>query len=129
MSLRKSLLAVGLAHVPSIASDQEKQTVGDPQQLKKVIMAEARKVDEAGFDIDVVMVKPEDSEAALKQVKDKLRSKKWDGYVVGWGVRGNVQYTLLFEQLVNAGIEIIPGTKMGFNTRPDDLYECVVRNF
>ena len=65
--------------------------------------------------------------AALDEVKDKLRSKPRGGYITGFGIRGAAAYTDLFEKLVNAGRQIVPGAKIVFNTRADNLFECVVR--
>ncbi|KAJ9649843.1 hypothetical protein H2198_010830 [Neophaeococcomyces mojaviensis] len=128
MTSRKSIFIVGLAEVTSFA-EERKQKYGNPDQLRTIIMGEIKKIQDAGYDIEVTLVDPDDFADTLKEIKEKLRSRQWDGFNVGFGVRGTPEYTDVFEQVVNAAREIVPGTKMSFNSRPDNLYECVVKNF
>lgn len=54
--------------------------------------------------------------------------KKWDGVIVGWCIRGNVEHTELFEKVVQMcyGAD---GRKLMFSKGPDDLVNTVRRNF
>lgn len=70
---------------------------------------------------------PEDPSPVVDDVKALLKEKSWDGYLVGFGVRGDPSLTAVFEDLINAGREIRPETRMGFNTNPLDLLETAKR--
>lgn len=70
----------------------------------------------AGYDVTCSYHAQEDG---LQPFIDVLRSKDWDGVIIGMGVRGSVVLNEWFEGLVNAVREFAPRAKLGFNTRPD----------
>ena len=129
MAARKQIFAVGLAAPAPVGPRSVQDAVGSKEELREKIMAGLKKAQDAGYDLEVQQIHHDNFPAGLEEVKEKLKSKQWDGFIVGFGIRGTAEYTEVFEKLVNAGREIVPDAKLGFNTRPDDLYECVVRNF
>jgi hypothetical protein len=58
---------------------------------------------------------------------EQLKSKNFQGVVIGAGVRPPVSNFLLFEKLVNAVHENAPNTKIIFNTNPNDTAESIKR--
>ena len=130
MTPPKSILVIGLAVAHPSASDAIRDQGRTPELLREKIYASIKKCQDAGYEVIPKQFPPETlSSTALPEAKELLGSKKWDGLIVGFGIRGVPECTEFFENLVNAAREIVPGTPLGFNTRPDDIYECVVRNF
>jgi len=134
MSTQKSILIVGLAPPKtSTTSDphltpENAQKYGSPTTVANTIQSQIQSLKAANYDIQVKLVDPSNYTATLDDIKATLASKHWDGFNVGFGVRGTPEYTEVFELLVNAAREVAPGTKMSFNSRPDNLFESVVRN-
>lgn len=59
-----------------------------------------------------------------------IQSKeKCDGFVIGFGLRGNTEYTDLFEKVVNVVVERCSGVRFGFSDSPTGLVETVGRMF
>ena len=77
----------------------------------------------------MISLNPEDLIGTLDMVKQKLCSKPWDLFVIGYGVRGTKSYTPLFEGVANASREITPSMKLAFSTAPDDVYDSIMRIF
>jgi len=58
---------------------------------------------------------------------DALKSREWDAVIIGFGVRGDKQYTEFFEWLVNEIRTQVPGAKLGFNSSPESTMESAKR--
>ena len=114
MAPPKSIIAIG---------------VTPPPELQARIDASAKQAREAGYDLEMAQIETAEFPSELEKVKERLRSKPWDGVVVGFGVRGNPKLTDIFEGLVNAASEILPGVKFGFASSPEDAFPCITRNF
>jgi hypothetical protein len=97
--------------------------------LRARLIAEAAKIKEMGYEVEAQVTSPEDIDTVVSKVKDKLQSREWDGYVIGFGIRGVPEYTNIFEELVNAGRELAPQARMGFNTVPNDVHVAISRMF
>ena len=83
---------------------------------------------DAGYDVHMWSLAPEEVGAdKLKEFEEVLSSRKWDGFVVGNGIRGIADYTTFFEGLVNASRRLAPETPMGFNTMPSDTLDAIKR--
>ena len=125
----RHVLVVGLAKSPPTGAADILAEGKDEGQLRQKILTSFARLKDEGYEVELVLIPFEDLAARVNEIKDRLRSRKWDGYVIGFGVRGLPQFTEQFEQLVNAGREIVPATPMGFNTRPDDVDQAVARLF
>ena len=126
--LPKKILVIGLAgHAPG--SKPIQQTLKQPRgQFRGKLKATASQAKEAGLDLEIMQVKPSAFSTFLKEIRPKLEAKP-DGMVIGYGIRGTADYTEFFEDLVNLCCETTPTTRMAFNTSPDDILECCLRNF
>lgn len=82
----------------------------------------------AGYDFVTFAAVPEEGTTTLLEAL-KERQPHWDGIVLGFGVRGNPEMTVWFEEIVNAVREKSPKTKFLFNTSPDSTLEAAKRNF
>jgi len=100
-----------------------------PPELQAKLDACTKQALEAGYDFEMVQFDVANFSSQQERIGEKLRSKRWDGVIVGFGVRGNPKLTDVFEALVNTASKILPGIKFGFASAPDDVFPCVVRNF
>ena len=118
-------------NILSISASQH--LTGHP--IDDVIRKDWQKADEAskarfhnsGFDID-----PTDVSNTLRALRKTIKSDRWDGLLVGWCLRGHVEFTELFEEVVSACVDEVkssPDTKIMFCSGPDNLFETTVRNF
>lgn len=83
--------------------------------------------DNQGFDLD-----PEDTVATLERLRAELRSRAWDGILLGLCIRKHLELTELFEQVVSVCVDetrLMEGVSLMFDTGPGDPYETVLRNF
>ena len=119
---RKNILLAGLGRfVPAGVFPNGKN--------KELAEIEMKKAGEHGFDCTNVDLNPEDVAWSLQTVRTLLETKKWDAFLVGYGVRGTQANTVLFEGAVNASREISPQTKLMFSTAPDTIFEAIQRAF
>ncbi|MCJ1415648.1 hypothetical protein MMC32_001980 [Xylographa parallela] len=129
-SMTKDILVIGVSHPSANAPAGIKQSgCGNPAELRKKIGAMVESARQAGYKLEARQFAPEELGAKVEEVKQLLQQQSWDGYIVGFGVRGDASLTVHFEALVNAGREICPKARMGFNTHPLDLLETVERMF
>lgn len=102
----------------------------DAATIKRFAAEQTAKAREAGFDIQGLILEPQaPHEVIMNQLREQLRAKHWDGVVVGFGVRGDQGMTILFEDIVNTCVQEFQITRFGFNTKPGDLAEAVIRAF
>jgi DNA-binding LacI/PurR family transcriptional regulator len=66
-------------------------------------------------------------ETAEAVVRSRLKQERFDGILIGAGVRTNPANFLLFEKLVNVVHEHAPQAKLCFNTLPSDTPAAVQR--
>ena len=70
-----------------------------------------------------------DPMVSMVAIKVALPRCRWDGVVIGFGVRSPVEFTEFFEAVVNAARENAPQAKLMFNTKPTDTLEAIRRFF
>ena len=97
-------------------------------QFRKMLQNTTTEAKKSGLELEMMQVKASSFSSGLETIEEKLHSKP-DGLLIGNGIRGTSEYTVFFENLVNACREITPGTRMAFNTSPNDILECCLRNF
>lgn len=125
---RKAILTATLA--PSTSPSPSSQSrFGTPDQVKAMVLASVEEATSAGFDISGIALNPADASSSLETLRDKLQSQHWDGFLIGFAVRGNKDYTPLFEAAVNACREIRPEARMLFGNAPNDLVKTLRRNW
>lgn len=129
MSGLKRILTIGLAQAPASADAAHKKMIGSPEGHNMRLQTMKKQGKEAGFDLTLVAAKPGDFPTYLREVQELLKSQSWDGIMIGFGVRGTVEYSQFFQDLVNASRELRPEVKMAFNTSPQDIVECAQRSF
>ena len=97
------------------------------QDVLKGIEGTAEKMKTLGYDIDFCLVDFGDS--AEQVLLSRLRAKSYDCILFGAGLRLVAANTALFERLLNSACKASPGSKLCFNTKPDDSVEAVRRWF
>jgi hypothetical protein len=102
---------------------------GSEEGIKKAVFASIQQAKEAGFDVSNIALDPSDVDDSSKRLEEKLKSQQWDGLLIGFGIRGNKDYTELFEAAVNLAKDVSPGMRLLFGKAPDDLYATLQRNF
>ena len=86
-----------------------------------------KQAQEAGYDTTMLELNPGDPKGSLESVREALKSKNFDGLLIGYGLRGMKENTLLFEDVVNCARELRPGMKLLFATAPDEILETLKR--
>lgn len=99
----------------------------DVETLRKMIANGDAEVSAAGYDVERAWIGT-DHDAGVAEVRSALTGSTFDVVLVGEGVRGNPQYTVLFEQVVNAAHELAPRARFAFNADPPSTLEALRRN-
>ena len=75
---------------------------------------------------------PNDVDGTLQALREELNTRSWDGIILGWCIRGHVEFTELFEEVVGICFEFMktePHVAIMFSTGPNNLVETVLRTF
>ncbi|EMC97182.1 hypothetical protein BAUCODRAFT_32921 [Baudoinia panamericana UAMH 10762] len=102
---------------------------GGEDKIKQMVAASVKQANDAGFDISNIALNPKDLQDSIERLAATLKDKQWDGFLIGFGIRGGKEHTPLFEAAVNTAQEVAPRTRMLFGNAPDDLYNTLQRNF
>jgi hypothetical protein len=122
---RKSILVVGLGrNMP-----ESFNTTDD--EIRKLVEADAERAKSLGFDCEPLYLSADGADDAIRSLKQALQRQHWDGLSIGFGVRGRKEYTKMFEDLVNAAVEVKGGAGMKFlfSTEPDGIVNAIRRTF
>lgn len=98
----------------------------DPDTLRAKLDQTEANCRAAGYDYVNFLPEPEE---AIARLSKELELEHWDGVIFGWGIRGNPEMTVLFEELVDCVRTMSPGTKIMFNTSPDSTLDAAKRSF
>ena len=102
---------------------------GSEENIKRQVAASVQQASTAGFEVANFAINPADPDDSIKRLEDELRSRRWDGVLFGYGVRGNKDYNVLFEKAVNTVKGVAPAARLLFGTSPADLMATLERNF
>jgi hypothetical protein len=97
------------------------------QNWAKFSREQAARFKTTGFDFDA-----SDIPTALKDLETRIHAQKWHGIMIGWCLRGNIDRTALFEQVVSVctgAMQDRPQMKLMFCSGPDDIANATLRNF
>ncbi|MCJ1329201.1 hypothetical protein MMC10_005879 [Thelotrema lepadinum] len=97
----KTFLVSGLTPQPGAKSYKG---LSEPE-MHALLSTELQKLRDIGLDPSLHLIDNK-STSAMEDWKAVLSSKRWDGVSIGFGVRGSPELTELFEDLVNAVIEV-----------------------
>ena len=119
------ILFVGLQPETVDFSDPALPPGLDAEKIHAGIAVAIRQIAERGWQADLCLIRPDETAGAT--LAHQLSSKVYDCVVIGAGVRLPPKNLPLLEVLVNAVLEAGPGTKIAFNTRPEDSADAAAR--
>ncbi len=119
------ILFVGLEPEAVDFSDPALTPGLDAEKIHAGIAVAMRQMTERGWQADLCLVRPD--ETAGPTLGHQLSSKLYDCVVIGAGVRLPAKHLPLLEVLINAVLDAGPGTRIAFNTRPEDTADAAAR--
>lgn len=122
----KKVLIAGLGRFIK-ADPQGEAHFGPRQNNVQILQENMARAKEAGYEPSNIDLDPQNVADSLVRWEAELKKEKWDLVVIGYGIRGNKDFTELFEKAVNAAVAIQPGIKFGFSVSPAGVFECMKR--
>ena len=114
-----SILMVGLpAHSPNV-----------PQHMQQTVEDSIHRCFDLFKAVDVELVHALVEPGQLQPLEKELRAKRFDGVVIGNGIRANMELTPTMEQVIEMVHRMAPHAVLIFNTAPDDSLDAVRRWF
>ncbi len=95
------------------------------EKVEAGVKASQARLAELGYETDLCWV--DFGATAVTVIDGKLKSKKFDGVLIGAGIRIPPTNFTLFEQVINIVHEKAAKAKIFFNTNPKDTVEAVQR--
>lgn len=93
--------------------------------IEKGTQATLDKLKSLGYDAETFLIETGSND--LRNLKTQIVNEKYDGIVVGNGIRGLASNFILFEQIINVVHENAPQSKIIFNSLPTNTDEAVKR--
>lgn len=137
ISTKKKILGIGILKQPDAHTSSY-----DPELVKQQVNDELARLCAAGFEVTLYFADSSKSrETTLSEVRQHLHNGggPWDGVSIGFGLRGDVAYTALFEDIVNAVVADTTGgagvagekknkvPRFMFTSSTADIYDAAVR--
>lgn len=121
---RRKILGIGI-----LKESSSQDPSYSPERVKQEVDQELARLREAGFEFTLYFADSKDTGAALPAVRELLRGSTWDGVSIGFGLRGDIEYTTLFEDIVNAVVAEVQGPvpKLMFTSSTTDIYDAAIR--
>ena len=119
---KKSVLAIGIdpALVDFTALPQF-----TPEMFRSFIDTQLERVRDMGYDVTSCLIDLGDTAEAV--AAEALKSRNFDGVLIGAGLRQPPERLLLFEKIINLIHRLAPKASICFNTTPADTAEAVAR--
>jgi hypothetical protein len=123
---KKKVLLIGI-DPKLIDSSMFTNTGWDANRVRAAGQDANKRLMELGYEVQSCLV--DLGETAENIVSDILSKEKFDCIMIGFGIRGLPQHTVLFEKIINTIHQNAPpsSTKICFNTNPSDTVEAVLR--
>jgi hypothetical protein len=123
---KKKVLLIGI-DPKLIDSSMFTNTGWDANRVRAAGQDANKRLMELGYEVQSCLV--DLGETAENVVSDILSKEKFDCIMIGFGIRGLPQHTVLFEKIINTIHHNAPpsSTKICFNTNPSDTVEAVLR--
>lgn len=113
----KSILVIGLVLAPSPAASA----------MQTAVKAAIKQAHEVGYRAETYAVDITDGDH-METFRGFLKERTWDGVMIGWGIRGALEHTELFEKLVNGVLAYVkPTPKFVFSLKPDGFIDAIQR--
>jgi hypothetical protein len=83
------------------------------------------RLSDLGYEVQSCLINP--GAATEAPILEALAQATFDCVMIGAGLRGLLEHTILFEKVINAIHQNAPSAKLCFNTHPSDTVEAVLR--
>ncbi len=120
---QKCVLLIGID--PALVDFSRSAAGRTPEQVTAAGHAAVEQLQSLGYEVQNCLI--DLGETAATVVVQTLAQRPFDCILIGAGIRGLPQHTLLFEQVINAIHQHAPAAKLCFNTNPNDTAEAVLR--
>ena len=124
---KKKILLIGID--PKLIDFSIYSTIAtgwDANRVRAAAQDANKRLMELGYEVQGCLV--DLGETAESVVSDTLSREKFDCIMIGFGIRGLPQHTLLFEKIINTIHQKAPSSsKMCFNTNPGDTVKAALR--
>ena len=126
MTKKKKVLLIGI-DPKLIDSSMFTNTGWDANRVRAAGQDANKRLMELGYEVQSCLV--DLGETAESLLSDILSREKFDCIMIGFGIRGLPQHTILFEKIINTIHQNAPpsSTRICFNTNPSDTVEAVLR--
>ena len=125
MADNKSVLVIGLDPTLIDFSQPGYAPGMDAAKVQAGLKSSEEELTRLGYSVQMCLT--DFGETAEEVVRSRLKQNRFDGILIGAGVRTNPSNLLLFEKLVNVVHEYAPQAKLCFNTLPSDTAAAVRR--
>ena len=123
----KKILIIGIN--PSLIDFSSPEYAAFPgltaEKVEAGIKAQQSRLKELGYEAELCWI--DLGQTALTVIAEKLKKNKFDGVLIGAGIRVTAVNFLLFEKIINNVHENAIQAKIFFNTKPTDTVESVQR--
>ncbi|POS69687.1 hypothetical protein DHEL01_v211918 [Diaporthe helianthi] len=121
---KRKILGIGI-----LKESSSEDPAYSPEKVKREVDRELEKLQEAGFEFTLYFADSKNTGAALPSIKELLRGSTWDGVSIGFGIRGAIEYTNLFEDIINTIVLEVQGPvpKFMFTSSTTDIYDAAIR--
>ncbi|KAG8157741.1 hypothetical protein KVR01_012403 [Diaporthe batatas] len=121
---KRKILGIGI-----LKESSSQDPAYSPERVQQEVNRELERLRAAGFDFTLYFADSKDTGAALPAIRELLRGSTWDGVSIGFGIRGAVEYTALFEDIVNTIVAEVQGPvpKFMFTSSTTDIYDAAIR--
>ncbi|KAI7773416.1 hypothetical protein LA080_010949 [Diaporthe eres] len=121
---RRKILGIGV-----LKESSSQDLSYSPERVKQEVDQELARLREAGFEFTLYFADSKDTGAAPPAVRELFRGSTWEGVSIGFGLRGDIEYTALFEDIVNAVVAEVQGPvpKLMFTSSTTDIYDAAIR--
>ena len=123
---KKKVLLIGIDPKLIDFSKSSTTTGWDANRVQATGQDANKRLMELGYEVQSCLV--DLGETAESVVSDILSREKFDCIMIGFGIRGLPQHTVLFEKIINTiHQKAPPSAKICFNSNPSDTVEAVLR--
>lgn len=94
---KKKILGIGI-----LKESSSQDPAYSPERVKQEVNLELERLRAGVFEFTLCFADSKNTDAALPAIRELLKGSTLDGVSVGFGLRGAIEYTALFEDIVNA---------------------------
>ncbi|KAH8695704.1 hypothetical protein GQ44DRAFT_719454 [Phaeosphaeriaceae sp. PMI808] len=101
---------------------------GTPDEIASKIKADSNRIQEAGYAVTTYYMDDRDPQTGLDWLAAKLSEEKFNGIMIGSGLRLLPPQTAFFEKVMNVVSKLNLGGVLMFNDGPGGNFEAIMRN-